>query len=149
MQENRRIIGIDFGSKRIGVAMSDPLLIIAQGLCVIHNDSKAVSAIGEIVGQNDVGTIVIGMPAGLKGEKGDSAMKAEAFAHALEENLRMPVIRQDERFTSVIAHRTLRSMNTGRQERRNKERIDLMAAALILQSYLDRLNIIRKEQNRV
>jgi putative pre-16S rRNA nuclease len=145
MQENRRIIGIDYGSKRIGVAMSDPLLIIAQGLCVVPNDNKAILAIRDIVEQNDVGVIVIGMPTNLKGEKGESAIKADAFACRLEEDLAISVVRQDERFTSSIAHRTLRSMNIGKQERRNKERIDIMAAALILQSYLDRLNIKRKE----
>jgi putative Holliday junction resolvase len=148
MEENRRMIGIDYGSKRIGVAMSDPLNIIAQGLCVVPNTDKALSTIMEIVRKHNACTIVIGIPFNLKGDRGNLALEAETFAHGLEENLSIPVIRQDERFTSTIAHRTLRSMNTGKKERRNKERIDLMAASLILQSYMDRLNFIKKEQER-
>ena len=146
MEENRRIIGIDYGSKRIGVAMSDPLNIIAQGLCIVPNTDQALKAIQEIVEKHNAGAIVIGMPLNLKGDRGRTAVEAEAFAHSLEENLSIPVVRQDERFTTTIAHSTLRSMNTGKKERRNKERIDLMAAELILQSYLDRLNVIRREQ---
>ncbi len=148
MEENRRIIGIDYGSKRIGVAMSDPLNIIAQGLCIVPNTDKALNAIREIVEKHNAGAIVIGMPLNLKGDRGRVAVEAEAFAHGLEENLPIPVVRQDERFTTTIAHRTLRFMNTGKKERRSKERIDLMAAALILQSYLDRMNVIRREQGR-
>lgn len=148
MEENRRVIGIDYGSKRIGVSISDPLRIIAQGLCVLANTDNAVSEIREITEKHNAGAVVIGMPFNLKGDKGKLALEAEEFARKLEENLSIPVVRQDERFTSVIAHRTLRTMNTGKHERRDKNRIDLMAAALILQSYLDQLSIKRREKGQ-
>ena len=140
MDDSKRMMGIDYGSKRIGVAVSDPLNIIAQGLCVVPNNDRACAAIREIVRENNVKTIVIGMPLGLRGIKSRSADSAEEFARALEECVSVPVIRQDERFTTTIAHQTLRMMNTRKSERKVKNRIDIMAAALILQSYLDRLN---------
>jgi len=149
MEENGRIIGIDFGSKRIGVAVSDPMRIIAQGLCVVPNKDDAVSRICKIAEEQKAGAVVIGIPLTLKGDKGKTALEVEEFARKLEAGLSVPLVRQDERFTTTIAHRTLRSMNTGRQERRDRNRIDLMAAALILQAYLDQMNLGKRRKEEL
>ena len=134
----KRLLGIDYGSKRVGVAVSDPLNIIARGVTVIPNSDSLIAEIRRIAAEFDVGKIVVGMPLNLKGEKGSKAEEVERFIAALEEELRIEVVRQDERFTTLEAHRTLREMNVGKSRRRSRETIDEMASALILQGYLDR-----------
>lgn len=133
----KRIIGLDYGSKRIGVAISDPLLIIATGLCFIENSSSAIEKIKEIVNNSDAEKIVIGMPFNLKGVKGTKAIEVDAFIASLRQALNIEVIPWDERFTTKRVHHTLREMNVKKHQRQKKEQIDAMAAALILQGYLD------------
>ncbi|MBI5464138.1 MAG: Holliday junction resolvase RuvX [Ignavibacteriales bacterium] len=134
-----RLMGVDYGSQRIGLALSDPLGIIAQPLETIPNDPNTVSAIVKLSSQQGVVGVVVGMPLNLKGEIGAKAKEVEAFIQTLKENLDIDVVCWDERFTSTIAQHTLRSMGTTKRQRReDKGRIDAMAAALILQSFLDR-----------
>jgi putative Holliday junction resolvase len=133
----KRILGIDYGSKRIGIAVSDPLRIIAQGISVVANSSTVVNDIIKLVHEYDVEMIVVGMPLNLKGEKGIKADEVEKFISQVEKELQIDVIRFDERLTSKMAHQTLRDMEVKKRKRQDKGTIDKMAAALILQGYLD------------
>lgn len=144
MEIYKRIMGIDYGSKRIGIAISDPLNIIAQGVGVIENNNKKFDEIEKLVAENNVNKIVVGLPLELKGQKGQSARDAEQFTQELEEKLSVQVFLLDERFTSALAHQTLRNMNVRKRERQSKERIDIMSAAIILQNYLDMMNSSKK-----
>jgi putative Holliday junction resolvase len=132
-----RILAIDYGTRRIGIAVSDPLQIIARGVTTIDHTAKAVERICAFVREFEAGIIVVGMPLTLRGEKGRSATDAEAFAGQLKEAAGVDVVFWDERFSSQTAHETLLKMGVGKKARRSKERIDEMAAAIILQGYLD------------
>jgi putative Holliday junction resolvase len=132
-----RILGIDYGRKRIGVAVSDPLNIIARGVAVIANTPKAVGEIRRLAEEFEVEKIVVGIPYTLKGKKATMAEEVEEFITLLSTELGVEIVRQDERFTSRMARQTLLDMNVGTMKRRVKGRIDEMASALILQGYLD------------
>lgn len=133
-----RILGIDYGTKRIGIAISDPLNIIARSIGTVQNDKTVVSKIAHTVQQYNAQLIVIGMPFTLRGEKSSKAREVEEFIQILKEKLDIGITTIDERFTSSVAQQTLLMMGTTKKQRRQKGRIDEMAAALILQSYLDR-----------
>lgn len=138
MSEQKRVLGIDYGSKRIGVSVSDPLQIIAQALETIPNNSRTFEAIAEIVQREQVECIVVGMPLNLKGEKAQKAQEVMEFMKQLQKNIDIEILTWDERFTSSLAHDTLLRMGTKKKERRtNKGRVDSMAAAIMLQSFLD------------
>ena len=132
-----RILGIDYGTKRIGIAVSDPLNIIARGVTVIPNSPETIEKIKRIAGEFRVEKIVVGVPINLKGRSDSMAEEVEEFIRLLTSELKLEIIRQDERFTSRIARQTLVDMNVGKMKRRAKGRIDEMASALILQGYLD------------
>jgi putative Holliday junction resolvase len=134
---HRRILGIDYGSHRIGVAVSDPLCIIAQPVGVIENSSNRDEKIKKLLSDYDISMIVVGLPLNLKGERGQKAIEKEDFCGHLERAFGLPVIRWDERFTSKISQQTLRTMDVKKKTREKKGTIDSMAAALILQGYLD------------
>jgi putative Holliday junction resolvase len=133
----RRYLGIDYGSKRIGLAISDPLNIVARTLTTVLHSENALEKIKNIVNEYLIGCIVIGMPLTLKGEKGKQAQEVEKFIGLLEKEIRCPVVRWDERFTSKRVHQTFHELNVRKKHRENKSNIDKMAAAFILQSYLD------------
>jgi putative Holliday junction resolvase len=124
---HERFLGIDYGSTRIGVAVSDPLGIIAKGIVVIINNAHTYS----------VSKVVVGMPFNLKGEKGQKAVEVEQFIDRLVQETGVEIIRWDERFSSQTAHRTLIDMGVKKMKRREKGQIDEMAAAITLQSFLD------------
>ena len=132
-----RILGIDFGSTRIGIAVSDPMQIIAKGIGVVLNGPKMMAAIKGYVTEYAVSKAVVGMPLNLKGEMGQKSVEVDQFIQQLVKETGLEVIRWDERFTSKVAHQTLIDMGVGKKKRRQKGTIDEMAAALILQSYLD------------
>ena len=134
----KRVLGIDYGSKRVGIAVSDPLNIIARGVTVIPNSHQLIGEIRRIALEFDVEKIVVGIPLNLKGQMGSKAEEVEVFIRALEAELGIEIVRQDERFTTLEAHRTLREMNVRKSKRRSRGTIDEMASALILQGYLDR-----------
>ncbi len=135
---DKRVLGIDFGSSRIGIAVSDPLRIIAQGVATLRNGEGVIGEIKELALRYDVGLVVVGMPYTLRGEKGAKAEEVDRFVTGLRRVLPVDVVTFDERFTSRIAQQTLITMGTKKRERReNKGRIDAMASALILQSFLD------------
>lgn len=131
-----RILGLDLGQKRIGVAVSDPLGITAQGLTVIKYEKQAAALerLAAICREYDVTRIVAGLPLHLSGERGTAVKAVEALAAAVEKRTGLPVELVDERLTSKAAERTLIAGNVRRKAR--KEVRDMLAAVLILESYL-------------
>ena len=129
-----RCLGIDYGSKRVGLALSDPLGITARPLDVVARASLN-DRVAELVASEDVGTIVVGLPTGLSGEEGDSAVAARELGEELRELTGLPVVYVDERLTSRIAESSL--LESGMKRRERRENVDKVAAAVILQSYLD------------
>jgi putative Holliday junction resolvase len=133
-----RVIGLDIGEKRIGVALSDTLGIMAGALTVIERatDEAAVKQIINLTRENEVERIVVGMPRSLDGTLGKQAQTVQSFADLLEKSIDIPVITWDERLSTVAADRTLLEMGMKRNKR--KKHRDSLAAAFILQGYLDR-----------
>lgn len=133
----RRVLALDVGSKRIGVAVTDPLGITAQGLETIQrqNKRKDWEALGQVLTKYDVAEIVVGLPLRLSGAEGTQSEKMRRFAEELHARFSLPVHLWDERWTSTEANRLLRETNLS-IEKRGKA-VDRMAAALILQGWLD------------
>ena len=131
-----RILGLDPGEKRIGVAVSDPLAITAQGVEVLTYTSleEALARIEEICFSFGVDKIVVGNPLKMSGSRGSASDKAEVFAEALRNKLGLPVEMIDERLTSGYAEKTLLSGGVRRKKRRAVR--DKLAAVLILEQYL-------------
>ncbi|MFQ5602012.1 MAG: Holliday junction resolvase RuvX [bacterium] len=132
-----RILAIDYGTKRMGLAMSDPLGILAQRLPTIHYRqlSEALEEIGKIVSENSVSQIIVGNPISLNGAANRTAQKAHEFSRILQEKVNLPVKLWDERLTSVQSERAMIEM--GESPGRNKAKIDQLAALFLLQNYLD------------
>ena len=132
-----RILSIDYGTSRVGFAVSDPLHIIATPLKTIKNKSiqDLLKQIGLIVKEYDIKSIVVGLPLGLNGKETKQTETVKLFSETLEKN-NYKVIFEDERFTTVLAKKEIikQKISTGR----NKSLIDQVSAALILQSYLDK-----------
>ena len=134
----KRVLGIDFGTTRIGISLSDPLQIIASPFATYENTPGIFERIRDTATREDVGLIVVGMPLNLKGEKGKKALEVEEFMEELRAMVHLEIVHWDERFTTSIAQQTLLTMGTRREDRRtNKARVDAMAAAVMLQGYLD------------
>lgn len=138
---NGRILGVDYGKKRIGVAVSDPFGTIASGLptIVYQNLPEALTQLEQIIAQFQVCAIVVGLPLTLKGEEGAAAHDAKVFIEKLKSTINVPVYTWDERFTSVLAERSLQEM--GKSPSRNKEKVDQLSATFLLQSYLDKRSL--------
>ncbi len=136
-----RLLGIDFGTKRIGLAVSDPLGIIARPLETIVNDSTAIDKIIKHIKDFNIEAIVVGLPFNLKGERGQKADEVDTFIVQIKNSTHLPVFEVDERFTSSSAKATQLQMGVKKKQRQDKSKIDLMAAALILQAYLDSATI--------
>lgn len=141
--ENRyRIMGLDFGSKTVGVAISDELLITAQGIEIIRRTSEnklrqTCARIEALIEEYHVGRIVLGFPKNMNNTIGERAEKSLAFKEMLERRTGLPVVMWDERLTTVEANRTLMEGKVRREER--KKYVDKLAAVYILQGYLDYL----------
>jgi putative Holliday junction resolvase len=132
-----RVLGLDLGQARIGVAISDPDRRMALPVGTIRTGAPAdVKAIAGLVGEFDVAEVVIGHPLGLTGSKGAASDKAEKFADALRGFLGLPVLLQDERLSTVEAERRLAGAGVKGPDRRAV--VDQAAATVILQAYLDR-----------
>lgn len=140
-----RILGLDVGSKTIGVALSDPFNLTAQGLKTIHWDendmSSADEALRQIINEFNVDKIVIGFPKNMDGSTGERANITKIYANRLERHFRIPVELFDERLSTMSAERTLLEADVSRKKR--KKVIDQLAATIILQNYLDKYNIRR------
>jgi putative Holliday junction resolvase len=134
----QRILGIDYGSVRIGLSLSDPLGLIAQPIEAFRNDASLFTNLGQVSARENVTLIVVGMPLNLKGQKAQKAEEVQKFIERLEEELGIETLTWDERFTTTIANQTMLAMGTKKKERQKKDgRIDSMAAAVMLQGYLD------------
>ncbi|MBI2958329.1 MAG: Holliday junction resolvase RuvX [Chloroflexi bacterium] len=132
-----RALGLDVGDRRIGVAISDPEGLIAVPLTTVQKrDAEAAAlAVADIVRKNEVGSIVVGLPALLSGEIGEQARKVEEFVERLKPHLSVPVEWWDERLSTVAAEKMMRE--TGATRVRRDANRDALAAALVLQAYLD------------
>ena len=136
-----RIIGLDYGDKTIGVAVSDPFGWTAQGLEIIRRDNpneykKSLKRLEEIIKQYEVEKIILGYPKNMDNSEGLQCEKTKEFKKRLEKRFNIPIILYDERMSTVAAQRTLIEANLSRAKR--KEVIDKMAAVHILQGFLDK-----------
>ena len=136
-----RILGLDYGRRRIGVAVSDPLGLTAQPLSTWVGLSwdEIVEKVGTLIEEMGVERVILGFPLTLKGERGHMAREVEKFGTQLNRQISIPVIFWDERLTSVQSKRIIQTMKE--QPSRKKERVDLIAAVLLLQNYMDHLNL--------
>ena len=132
-----RVLALDVGDKRVGVAISDPSQVLARSLKVIQRGSRQEDfvAVARLVEEYEVERVVVGYPRSLDGTAGEQAEKVERYAAGLAEVLTVPVLLWDERFSTVSAERLMRE--AGLRGKRKRERIDAVAAAVILQAYLD------------
>ncbi|UCE20616.1 MAG: Holliday junction resolvase RuvX [Gemmatimonadota bacterium] len=134
-----RILGIDFGSRRVGLAVSDPLGITAQGLETIEyaHEEELFVRLAAVIEAYEVAEIVVGLPLSLDGTCGEKAKTVQDFIENVRTHFRLPVVPWDERLSTTAAHRTMHEM--GKKAKRAKGKVDRIAAALILQNYLDRV----------
>jgi putative Holliday junction resolvase len=135
-----RVLGLDIGEKRIGIAVSDELGYTAQGLQVLNRNSLEadLKVLQEIIKETDATEVVVGLPKNMDGSLGESAQKVLSFANKMEESITVPVILWDERWTTAEATRLLVEADLSRTKRRKV--VDKLAAVLILQGYLDSLD---------
>jgi putative Holliday junction resolvase len=139
-----RVLGLDLGDKRIGLAISDSEASIAFPAGTLESSGRKadVAAVCEIIAQREVERVVIGLPRHMDGRKGEEAVAAEKFAAALRASSGVPVDTLDERWTSIEAERALRDQ--GMSARKTKQHVDSVAASIILRTYLE----LRRGQER-
>lgn len=140
MVRNMRIMGLDFGSKTVGVAISDALLITAQGTEIIRRKEEnklrqTLARIEELIVEYEVEEIVLGMPKNMNATEGERAELTMEFKEKLERRTGLPVHLWDERLTTVAADKAMMEVGIRRENRKNY--VDMIAATLILQGYLD------------
>ena len=153
-----RILGIDYGDRRIGIAVSDPMKIIATGLETVQNTGdmqQVVDIMIQHIKTYDVDTVVVGMPKNMNNSMGFRSEATQTFLSALQEAIsatediktqRTNVVTWDERLTSVQATRTMHDMGMKRKQKQKKGTVDKIAAVIILQGYLDSLGTNRKQE---
>lgn len=144
-----RLMGLDYGSKTVGVAVSDPLGLTAQGVETIWRKQEnklrqTMARIEELISEYQVERIVLGYPKNMNNTIGERAEKSLEFKEKLENRTGLPVVMWDERLTTAEAERTL--MENGVRRENRKQFLDQMAAVLILQGYLDRMSMMNKEE---
>lgn len=144
-----RIMGLDYGSKTVGVAVSDALGLTAQGIEIVRRKSEnklrqTLARIEEIAKEYGVEKIVLGFPKHMNNDIGERAEKSLEFKEMLERRTGLPVVMWDERLTTVEADRTM--METGIRRENRKEYVDMIAAVFILQGYLDYLSHQKEPQ---
>lgn len=130
-----RILGIDHGDVRIGIAMSDETAFLASPLTTVQAGKSAVGEIVALVVEHNVETIVIGLPRNMDGSYGSATEKVRVFTEKLKEQTDVPIVEWDERLSTVSAHNDLRE--AGLDGRKRKGVVDKVAARIILQNYLD------------
>ncbi len=144
-----RIMGLDFGSKTVGVAVSDPLLITAQGVEIIRRKEEnklrqTHARIEELIEEYGVGTLVLGLPKNMNATVGERVAKTMEFKENLERRTGLNVILWDERLTTVAADKAM--MEAGIRREHRKDYVDMIAATFILQGYLDSLSDEEKKE---
>lgn len=147
-----RIMGLDYGSVTVGVAISDVLMITAQGVEVIrrkqeNKQRQTLARIEELILEYGVNQIVVGYPKHLNNSIGERAIKSEEFAAKLRQRTGLEVILWDERLTTVAAHQVLSQTKMDYEEKAKV--VDMLAAVLILQGYMDKLSFLKNESNEV
>mgnify|MGYP006354276763 FL=1 len=136
-----RILAIDYGLKRTGLAVSDPLRIIAGALDTVATHTL-MDYLKQYLSKNDVSTIVVGQPKQANGAMSESWRAIEPFVNRLRKEFpQTEVVLYDERFTSVLAHRTMLESGIGRMARRDKALVDRISATIILQDYMQSLEL--------
>lgn len=132
-----RILAVDYGTVRIGLAISDPNAFLAQSLDVLRrkSDDDAIEQIALVVREREISEVVVGLPLNMNGSVGEKAQTCRQFALQLEERIRIPVQLFDERLTTVAAQRSLIEQDVRRSKR--KQVVDAVAATVLLQTYLD------------
>ncbi len=135
----KRLLAIDYGDVRMGLAVNDALGITAQGICSFKRSSlkNDIDKIKEVMISHHVEEIIVGMPYMLNGEKGGKAKEVDAFISTLREYLTVPVVEWDERYTTVQAEEILDSSGVKRKKKRSV--VDMLAATFILESYMESL----------
>lgn len=136
-----RVLALDYGERRIGIAISDPSATIAQPFPTLTRRAgkrPPVARIMNIAASNHVVEIVVGLPLTLGGDDSDWTRSVRDFADTLQQRTGLPVHLMDERLTSVMAERAVRSLGLKKSQREQKERVDAAAAMILLQAYLDR-----------
>ncbi len=145
MPIRRRILGVDFGRARIGVAVSDELGMLAHPVETIPASREAAKRVAEIVREKNAERVVIGLPRHMNGTAGESAEEALAFAEKLRGLLPCEVVTWDERLTTVAANRALR--DDGQKTKNSRGFVDQVAAQMILQGYLDGMHSARERDS--
>ncbi|OFI05422.1 putative holliday junction resolvase [Clostridium acetireducens DSM 10703] len=132
-----RVLGLDIGDKTIGIAISDPLGYIAQGITTIRrtSDTKDIEELKSICNEYKVENIVAGLPKNMNGTLGPQSEKVISFCDLIKENINLPIIMWDERLTTVAANKAMLEADLSRAKR--KKLVDKVAATYILQGYLD------------
>jgi putative Holliday junction resolvase len=136
-----RVLGIDYGERRVGVAVSDPTGTLASPLPTLKRRAgkrPPLAALAAFVEEYEVGALVMGLPLTLAGKESEWTTKVREVGNALAKRTGLPIHFMDERFTSVQAERAIRSLGLPKKKREQKERVDAAAASLILQLWLDR-----------
>ena len=145
-----RVLGLDYGSKTVGVAVSDPLGLTAQGVETVWRKQESklrrtLARIEEIISEYQVTEIVLGYPKNMNNTVGERAEKSLEFKEMLERRTGLPVVMWDERLTTVAADKAM--MEAGIRRENRKDYVDMIAATLILQGYLDRRNNEKKKES--
>lgn len=140
-----RILAIDYGSKRVGLAVTDTLRIIASGLTAVHS-KDLIAFLDSYFKKETVDVIVVGEPKTLQNHKSNSARFIDPFVKQLQKKYpEKEIVRYDERFTSTIAHQTMLMGGLKKKDRRDKETVDVISAIIILQDYLRSIELSAKE----
>ena len=149
-KDNMRILGLDFGSKTVGVAVSDELLITAQGVEIIRREKptklrQTLARIEELVAEYSVEKMVLGYPKNMNNTEGERCEKTKEFKVMLEKRTGLEVVLWDERLTTVAADKSMMEMGIRRENRKNY--VDEIAAMFILQGYLDYKRFVKEQEN--
>ncbi|MBX5443746.1 Holliday junction resolvase RuvX [Sphaerobacter sp.] len=134
-QPGRRLVALDVGERRVGVAVSDELWLVASPVESVDMKRDGMDRLVALIERYDPERIVIGLPIGMSGREGPQAAATRAFAQQLRDRIDLPIVFWDERLTTFMADQSL--IEAGHRRARRKQHVDAVAAALILQSYLD------------
>lgn len=137
--EQKRIVAIDYGKKRIGVAITDPLRFFAQPLTTLQNDHTFWNTLRDILSKYDIEEFVVGYPLKESGDKGELTKDIDQFVKTVQKYYKVPVVLTDERYSSGIAQERILESVTSKKKRRDKGLIDKNAAAVILEDYMKTL----------
>jgi putative Holliday junction resolvase len=132
-----RIMGIDFGEKRIGIALSDPLLIFAYPFTTLQNDLAFIKNLSKIILEKNIAKIILGLPSSKFKSSAELSKKVQKLKQEIETKFKIEVILWDEEFSSAIAKEKVIQSVTKKSKRKNKDLLDQHSAAIILQEYLD------------